>query len=116
MPIALHCRYRPGGAEERLFIRGVHLEYMIAHQALVQAGGAVVAEGGITGMYLLLATEDDARVDRFLATEPYCSAGLFEHIDRLRIQQFMPEPHRGFFDELLHESRVLAERLRRRQL
>ena len=86
MHIALHCRYRPGGAEERLFIRDVHLEYMIAPQALVQAGGAVVAEGGgITGMYLLLATEDEARVDQFLAAEPYCSAGLFEHIDRSRV-------------------------------
>jgi uncharacterized protein len=114
MPVALHCRYRPGGAEERLVIRDVHLKYMITHQALVQAGGAVVVEGRVIGMYLLLATEDDARVDQFLEAEPYCSAGLFEHIERLCVQQFMPEPHAGFLDELLRESRGVAERLRPR--
>lgn len=113
MATAIHCRYRPGGAEDRLSIRDVHLEYMMAHAGLVLAGGAIVEGDQVTGMYLLLATDDAARVDALLAQEPYTQAKLFASVERLSVQVFMPEPHAGFLDALLVESRAVA--LARRQ-
>lgn len=111
MSTAIHCRYRPGGAEDRLLIRDVHLEYMMARAQLVSAGGAILEEGRVVGMYLLLATDDVACVDEFLAQEPYGQARLFASVQRIQVQQFMPEPYSGFLDQLLVESRRVAKEL-----
>jgi uncharacterized protein len=109
MATALHCLYRPGGAEDRLAIRDVHLKYMIGNACLVRAGGAVVdPSGGVTGMYVLLETDDPARVEAFLEGEPYHAARLFSRVEWLRVQVFMPEPHGGFLDGLLAQSRAVA--------
>jgi hypothetical protein len=112
MATALLCRYRPGGAEDRLAIRDVHLEYMLAHAAGVRAGGAVFEGTAVVGMYVLLHTDDPGEVDTFLLGEPYTRAGLFAGVERTQVQLFMPEPHPGLLDRLLVESRELALKLR----
>ena len=113
MATALHCRYRPGGAEDRLTLRDVHLEYMIGNASLVRAGGAVVdASGSVTGMYVLLETDEPSRVEAFLQGEPYHAARLFSIVERLQVQVFMPEPRGGFLDGLLAQSRAVAMRRR----
>lgn len=100
MPIALDCRYRPGGAQDRLPIRAVHLDYMIANQARVLHGGPSLADGELVGMYLLLATDDPAQADDFLAGEPYARAGLFAEVRRTLFTGYLPEPRAGFLHEL----------------
>jgi uncharacterized protein YciI len=108
MPTAIHCRYRPGGADERLSIRDVHLEYMMAHSEFIHSGGALLQDCQVIGMYLLLGTEDGAWIDDFLANEPYSKAGLFASVERLTVEQFIPERHEGFLSALLTESRRVA--------
>lgn len=108
MPTAIHCRYRPGGADARLSIRDIHLEYMMAHGGSILSGGALLQDDQVVGMYLLLGTEDGAWIDDFLADEPYTKAGLFAAVERLTLDQFIPERHPGFLDALLIESRKVA--------
>lgn len=105
MPVAVHLLYRPRGAEERLLIRDVHLEYMIAHRKFIRAGGAIVDDDHVVGMYLLLETEDKGEVVGFLEAEPYHRAGLFGSVQILSFTQFIPEPEDGFLHRLLEESR-----------
>jgi len=92
MPFLLTCTYRPGGDVERLAIRDIHLEYMIANRDAILYGGALLsADGARTiGMMIVLAVEDPEAVRRFLAAEPYTSHGLFERIERDRVRQFIP--------------------------
>ena len=114
MPVALDCRYRPGGAEERFAIRDVHLIYMIANRQLVLAGGASTNGDAVIGMYLLLATDELAGADAFLAEEPYTKAGLFAEIRRTAVTLFIPEPREGFLLGLLEKAEPVAKRLRDR--
>lgn len=104
MPIALDCRYRPGGAQDRLPIRGVHLDYMIANKARVLHGGPSLAGGELVGMYLLLASDDPAQADDFLAGEPYARAGLFAEVQRTLFTGYLPEPRHGFLEELRRQT------------
>jgi len=109
MPIALDCRYRPGGAQDRLPIRAVHLDYMIANQARVLHSGPSLADGELVGMYLLLATDDLGQADDFLAGEPYARAGLFAEVQRTLFTGYLPEPRQGFLAELRRDaSRCVA--------
>ena len=112
MPIALDCRYRPRGAEDRLAIRDVHLKYMIAKRDAVLSGGASMSGESIIGMYVLLATDEPEQADAFLANEPYTQAGLFSEIRRTVYRDFIPEPYEGFLAELLAAAQPIAERLR----
>lgn len=114
MPIALDCRYRPGGAEDRLPIRVVHLDYMIANKAAVVAGGPSMEDGKLVGMFLLLGTDDAAEADAFLAQEPYCRAGLFAEIRRTVFSGYLPQPHAGFLEGLREEAVRLDAELSRR--
>lgn len=111
MPTALQCYYRPGGVEDRLHIRDVHVEYMIGNQDLVQSGGAIVEGLRLTGMYLLLATDSENIVDEFVQDEPYFKAGLFQKVERVTVVQFIPEPRLNFLQDLLVESRRVAREL-----
>jgi hypothetical protein len=111
MPIVVHCYYRPGGAEERLYIRDVHLEYVMQNQDLIQFGGAITEKAKVVGMYMMFRTDDEARVNAFLKDEPYGCARLFERVDRATVSEFIPEPRENFLDDLLVESRRVAREL-----
>lgn len=109
MPVAAHLLYRPFGAEDRLLIRDVHVEYMIAHREFVRAGGAIIEDERVVGMYLLLDTDDKGTAIGFLQAEPYHRAGLFESVQILHFNQFIPEPEDGFLCRLLEESRSFIQ-------
>jgi len=106
MPIAIDCRYRPGGAEDRLAIRDIHLEYMIANKPWVIAGGAAMQGPQVVGMYLLLATGEMAEAEAFLDQEPYTRAGLFAEVRKTFFEGYIPEPHEGFLAGLLEAARA----------
>jgi uncharacterized protein len=106
MPVVIRCLYRRGGAEARLHIRDIHIEYMIRNRHLLNTGGALMVEDGqtVTGMFLILECEDKASAEAFLSDEPYTRAGLFsaqtiEIFDRL-------VPHRD--PDFLEGLRIIA--------
>jgi uncharacterized protein YciI len=102
----VRCLYRPGGAEARLHIRDVHLEYMIANRDALEQGGALVAEDGtVEGMFLILRHSSRAEVDAFLANEPYTRAGLFAAVTIDRFDRFVPHADPHFLDKLLVAAR-----------
>ena len=101
------CFYRPGGAEERMHIRDVHVEYMIAHGGLVSTGGALMSEDGtcVIGMFVLLECETLTEAEVFLADEPYSRAGLFASRTIDRLARFIPHDDPHFLERLLASSR-----------
>ena len=71
MAVVVRCLYRPGGAEARLHIRDVHVEYMIRNRHLLNTGRALVADDGqtVVGMFLVLQCDDIALAEAFLSEE-----------------------------------------------
>ncbi len=99
--------YRPGGAEERLAIRDVHVAYMIEHRAWLDQGGALMsADGsGVEGMFLILRHDSREQVDAFLAGEPYTRAGLFKSVTIELFDRFVPHADPRFLEKLLVAAR-----------
>ena len=64
----VRCLYRPSGAEDRLPIRDVHIEYMIANRQWLEQGGALMSADGaiVEGMFLVLRHESREQVEAFL--------------------------------------------------
>src|SRR5258708_39920237 len=87
----VRCLYRPGGAEDRLPIRDVHIEYMIANRQWLEPGGALMSTDGATveGMFLVLRPDSRQQVEAFLAGEPYTPPGLFETASLVRFDRFV---------------------------
>ena len=107
MPVVIRCLYRPGGAEARLHIRDVHVEYMISNRHLLDTGGALVADDGqtVTGMFLILKCENKASAEAFLSDEPYTLAGLFESRTIEILDRFVPHRDPQFLEKLLVTAR-----------
>jgi uncharacterized protein YciI len=85
------CRYRPGGATDRLPLRAMHLEYMIAQLPVTVFGGAVLAEDGEPlGMEVLVAVPTRPAAEEWVAAEPYAAAGLFASIEIERVRIMTP--------------------------
>jgi uncharacterized protein YciI len=107
MLTVVRCLYRPGGAEERLYIRDVHVEYMIANRQWLEQGGALMSADGATveGMFLILRYESRERVEAFLANEPYTRAGLFAHTAIERFERFVPHSDPQYLEKLLVAAR-----------
>lgn len=106
MLTVVRCLYRPGGAEERLHIRDVHVEYMIANRRVLEQGGALVSpDGAVEGMFLILRHESRAEVEAFLAGEPYTRAGLFATTTIECFDRFVPHTDAQFLEKLLVAAR-----------
>lgn len=104
MSVIARCLYRPGGAEERLRIRGIHVAYMIRHRAVIESGGALLDAGGdVVGMFLHLRLDLAAATD-FLDNEPYCQAGLFRERTLDRLDRFIPHDDPLFLEKLYAEA------------
>ncbi len=90
------CRYRPGGATDRLEHRVRHLEYMIVWLPATIFGGAILAEDGEPlGMEVVLSVESRAEAERFVAGEPYCVAGIFRTVEIERVRIMTPPDDGG---------------------
>jgi uncharacterized protein YciI len=107
MPFIVRCHYRPGGADERLHIRDVHISYMIAHRGVIETGGAIVSDDGRSalGMFLILNVESAADVEACLALEPYTRARLFQSRTIERLDRFIPHDDPEFLHKMLVASR-----------
>jgi hypothetical protein len=102
----VRCLYRPGGAAERLHIRDVHIEYMIAHRRLLENGGALVSpDGAVEGMFLMLRHDSRADVEAFLSDEPYTRAGQFATTTIECFDRFVPHQDPHFLEKLLVAAR-----------
>jgi uncharacterized protein YciI len=106
MVTVVRCLYRPGGAEERLHIRDVHVEYMIANRHFLEQGGALVSpDGAVEGMFLMLRHDSLADVEAFLTDEPYTRAGLFATTTIECFDRFVPHADPHFLEKLLVAAR-----------
>jgi uncharacterized protein YciI len=119
VPVVLtvvRCLYRPGGAEDRLPIRDIHIEYIIANRARLEQGGALMSSDGtvVEGMFLILRYENRKDVEGFLANEPYTRAGLFESVTIESLDRFVPHPDPNFLEQLLVGAREWIARNRRK--
>jgi uncharacterized protein YciI len=112
MLTVVRCLYRPGGAEARLPIRDVHIEYMIANRKWLEQGGALMSSDGTTveGMFLMLRYASRNEVEAFLANEPYTCARLFECVTIEPFDRFVPHSDPRFLEKLLAVARDWIER------
>jgi hypothetical protein len=82
MPYAIQTLDKPGSADIRARTRPAHLEYLITHQHLLLAAGALIDDDGTggSGGILIVDTDDRAVAERFIAEDPFTLAGLFEKV------------------------------------
>jgi uncharacterized protein len=88
-----------------------HLEYIAQHRDLILFGGpARRADGMPETMVIVLATDDRAAADAFVASEPYAASGVvFASIAIRPWSQVIPEPHPGALaDDIAGEVRRLG--------
>jgi uncharacterized protein len=116
MLTVVRCQYRPGGAEDRLQIRDIHIEYMIANRQWLEQGGALMSSDGavVEGMFLILRHESRKDVETFLGNEPYSRAGLFDSVTIEAFDRFVPHSDPNFLEQLLVGAREWIVRKRRK--
>jgi uncharacterized protein len=107
MLTVVRCLYRSGGAEARLPIRDVHIDYMITNRQWLEQGGALMSADGsvVEGMFLILRHGSQQEAEAFLANEPYSQAGLFETVTIESFDRFVPHPDPDFLERLLVAAR-----------
>lgn len=107
MPYLITCRYMPGGAERRLEIRDMHIEYILRHRVLITLAGAILNNDGTAGgMFVALGVESASEADAFIRDEPYNRAGLFETVSLDLLKQFIPHSNENFLNEELERERI----------
>ena len=94
MPYAIQTVDKPGTAALRVETRPAHLEYLVRHQHLLLAAGALIDDDGTGGKggILLIDTDGREEADRFIAEDPFTKAGLFEEVTVTRWRK-------AFFDK-----------------
>lgn len=110
MPFVVYCIDQPDAGDLRQRTRAEHLEYMIAHQALVAFGGPLQNDDGskVIGSLMVLSCETRAEVEEFLSAEPYSRAGLFGELRVNRLRQMVPEQSPGLLMSELQRERETA--------
>ncbi|MGE0769839.1 MAG: YciI family protein [Hyphomicrobiaceae bacterium] len=108
MIFVLFCLDKPhGGRDIRRRTRASHLEYLSAHQHLFKYGGPLLgADGETVGSLMMVEVADRAALDQFLATEPYCTSGLYEAMIIRRTRQIFPELSPGALAAELAEEKA----------
>ncbi len=82
MPYAIQLVDKPGSAGLRAATRPAHLDYLVKHQHMLLAGGALISDDGTGGHggIIILDTDDRAVAERFANEDPYTKAGLFQSV------------------------------------
>ncbi|MET3918984.1 uncharacterized protein YciI [Variovorax sp. OAS795] len=94
MPFVIIALDRPGAQALRTALKPAHLDYLIAAQHKMLAGGALLGdEGRAIGGLIVLDTEDRQAAETFAREDPFNSGGLFASV------QVMPW-RKSFFDGL----------------
>lgn len=101
MAFVIYALDRKDAGSLRRDTRLAHLDYMIAARERILFGGPMLSDDGARtiGSVFALDHADRASVDRFLADEPYCKAGLFESVSISPMRVMVPEPRPGLLDE-----------------
>lgn len=79
--------------ERRLAQRDVHLEGIrkLASEGKFISGGAILDDDGrMIGSSVHLSLEDRAALDAWLATEPYMTGRVWEHVEIREVKLFDP--------------------------
>jgi uncharacterized protein YciI len=73
---------KPNAGTLRADNRPIHLEHLDRHAAKLLAGGAVLADDGVTpvGSLIVFDSDDRAEVEAFVAADPFTKAGLFASV------------------------------------
>lgn len=108
MPFQIYCLDDPEKPGLRQRVRATHLRYMIEHKDRILFGGPLKERpgGASIGSAFVLDYDTREEVDGFLASEPYCRAGLFGTVLVHPVAIMVPERRPGFLDEEL--TRELA--------
>lgn len=82
MPYAIQTVDKPGSAALRAEARPAHLAYLVQHQKMLLAAGALIGDDGTGGHggILIVDTESREEAERFIAEDPFTKAGLFQTI------------------------------------
>lgn len=92
MPFVILALDKPGSESLRATLRPDHLDYLIARQDLMLAGGAVLdADGKAVGGLIIVDTEDAQAAQGFADGDPFNTGGLTASV------QVMPW-RKSFFD------------------
>lgn len=106
MSYLVHCVYRPGGAQDRMAIRRVHIQHMLEWLPRTVFGSALLNEDGSQHIGMVVALDVATREEalRFVATEPYCKAGLFQSITVNPLVQMTPPYTRELLERELEKG------------
>ena len=82
MPYAIQTQDKKGSSQVRADNRAVHIEYLTANKHLLLAAGALIEDDGTggSGGLLIVDTDDRKEAERFIANDPFTTAGLFAKI------------------------------------
>lgn len=74
--------------------RAAHYAYLIAHEALILAGGGLQDDAAslFTGGLLLIDVQTRAEAEAFATADPFAQAGLFAETRIVRWKQAFPRP------------------------
>jgi uncharacterized protein YciI len=86
MPFMVVADDAAGVGELRARLRPAHLDYLEANLDRLIGAGARLSDDGLTplGSLYLLATDDRAEAEAFVANDPYAKAGVFGRIEATR--------------------------------
>lgn len=82
MPYVILTTDKSDAAKIRADNRAAHIEYLIKHQELLLAAGALTEDDGSggNGGVLIVDTDERKEAERFIAEDPFNKAGLFEKV------------------------------------
>ncbi|MBA2933909.1 YciI family protein [Sphingomonas sp. CGMCC 1.13654] len=86
MPYFIETWDKPDHQQVRAAHRPAHLEFLAAHADTLLACGAKLHDDGQDrggGVYIV-AIEDRAEAEAFIAADPFSTAGLFERVSIIR--------------------------------
>jgi hypothetical protein len=97
MPYLVETFHRSNTEDERSRLRADHLAFLDAYvETLLAAGAKLNDDGSVApGSFYILAFEDRAAAEAFMASEPYVRAGICERIAFTRWRM-------GYFDHKRH--------------
>ncbi|MDO5604215.1 MAG: YciI family protein [Paracoccus sp. (in: a-proteobacteria)] len=89
MPWMIETYDRPGSDDLRRQLRPAHLDYLEANWRLLLACGAKLDDKGeaASGGLYLIAAENRAEAEAFIAADPFHKGGLFERVFVTRWRQ-----------------------------
>ena len=86
MPFIIETFDKPGRQTVRQATRSAHLEFLDQHKALLLACGAKLADDGtdLGGGLYVVAMDSREEAQRFIESDPFHTAGLFERVTLTR--------------------------------